>query len=41
MDLTEVFKAENPNHIYSIDTYPVAVCEDIHISRSRLYQGEA
>ena len=37
----EVFIAENPNHIYSIDTYPVAVCDNIRISRSRLYQGEA
>ena len=37
----ETFKAENPNHIYSIDTYPVAVCDPIRISRSRLYQGGA
>ena len=37
----EVFIAENTNHIYSIDTYPVAVCDNIRISRSRLYQGEA
>ena len=36
----ELFKAENPNHIYSIDTYPVAICDNIRISRSRLYQGE-
>ena len=36
----ETFKAENPNHIYSIDTYPVAVCDNIRISRSRLYQGD-
>ena len=36
----ELFKAENPNHIYSIDTYPVAVCDNIRIPRSRLYQGE-
>jgi hypothetical protein len=39
--LAEVFKAENPNHIYSIDTYPVSVCDNIHIPRSRLYHGEA
>ena len=37
----EVFIAENPNHIYSIDTYPAPVCDNIRISRSRLYQGEA
>ena len=36
----EAFKAENPNDIYSIDTYPVAVCDNIRISRSRLYHGE-
>ena len=40
-DFAEVFKAENPNHIYSIDTYPVAVCDTIRISRSRLYKGES
>ena len=39
-DFAELFKAENPNHIYSIDTYPIAVCDNIRISRSRLYQGE-
>ena len=26
---------------FIIDTYPVAVCDNIRISRSRLYQGEA
>ena len=35
--LAEIFKAENPNHIYSIDTYRVAVCDNIRISGSRLY----
>ena len=38
--LAENFKAENLNHVYSIDTYPVAVCDNIRISRSRLYSGE-
>ena len=37
----ELFKAENPNHIYSIDTYPIAICDNIRISRSCLYQGES
>ena len=37
--LAEGFKAENPRHIYSIDTFPVAVCDTIRISRSQLYQG--
>ena len=36
----EMCKAENPNQIYSIDTYPVAACDNIRISRSRLYTGE-
>ena len=39
--LTETLKTNNSNDIYSIDTYPVAVCDNIRISRSRLYQGEA
>lgn len=37
--LAEDFKAENSEHIYSIDTFPVAVCDNIRISRSQLYQG--
>ena len=36
----EVSKSNNPNGIYAIDTYPVAVCDNIRISRCRLYQGE-
>ena len=31
---------ENPNDLYSIGTYPVSVCDNIQISRSRIYQGE-
>ncbi len=39
--MSEVSKATNPNGIYSIDTYPVSVCDNIRrISRCRLYQGE-
>lgn len=38
--LAEGFKAENPNDIFVIDTYPIAVCDNIRISRSRRYQGE-
>ncbi|MYA56885.1 IS982 family transposase [Candidatus Poribacteria bacterium] len=37
--LAEGFKAENSENIYSIDTFPVAVCDNIRISRSHLYQG--
>ena len=39
--LAEDFKPENPNDIFVIDTYPIAVCDNIRISRSRRYQGEA
>ena len=39
-NFAEILKAENPDHIYSIDTYPMAVCDTIRISRARLYQGE-
>ena len=37
--LAEGFKAENSGNIYSIDTFPVVACDNIRISRSRLYQG--
>ncbi len=36
----EMSKADNPNNIYSIDTYPVPVCDNIRISRCQIYQGE-
>ncbi len=36
----QISKSNNPNGIYAIDTYPVAVCDNIRISRCRLYQGE-
>ena len=37
------FKAEKIQMIFSsfTDTYPIAVCDNIRISRSRRYQGEA
>ena len=38
--LAEGAKAKNPNNVYIIDTFPVAVCDNIRISRSRIYQGE-
>ena len=37
--LAEGFKAENSENIFSIDTFPVAVCDNIRISRSQVYQG--
>jgi len=38
--LAEVFKALNTQSIYIIDTYPVAVCDNIRISTSKLYTSE-
>jgi len=29
--------AKNPNGIYVIDSFPIPVCDNIRISRSRLY----
>ena len=33
-------KAQNPNQLYAIDSYPVPVCDPIRISGATLYQGE-
>ena len=33
----ETAKTENTNNIYSVDTFPVSVCDNIRISRSRRY----
>ena len=38
--LAETAKARNPDGIYGIDSFPIPVCDNIRISRSRLYQGE-
>jgi len=39
--LAEVWKDLNADCIYSIDTFPIPVCDNIRISRARVYQGEA
>ena len=39
--LAEGAKAKNPDGIYVIGSFPIPVCDNIRISRSRLYQGEA
>lgn len=39
--LGETFKELNTDSIYVIDTLPIVVCDNIRISRSKLYQGEA
>ena len=33
-------KAENPNQLYAIDSYPVPACDVIRISGAKLYQGK-
>lgn len=38
--LGEYWKESNPNAIYSIDSYPIPVCDNIRIQRSRLYTDE-
>lgn len=39
--LGEIWKALNKHSIYVVDSFPVAVCDNYHIQRSRLYRGEA
>ncbi len=39
--LGECWKAESEENIYVVDTYPIPVCDNIRISRCRLYQDEA
>lgn len=38
--LSQLFKIENRRQRYSLDTFPVAVCHNIRISRCKLLQGE-
>ncbi len=33
-------KAQNPDQLYVIDSYPVPACDPIRISNAKLYQGE-
>ena len=39
--LAETWKALNAENIYSIDTFPVPVCDNIRIFRCHIYQEEA
>ncbi len=39
--LGEHWKLVNPQSVYVLDSFPVATCDNIRISRSRRYQGEA
>ena len=39
--LAEVWKGLNGEKVYALDTFPVAVCDNVRIRHCRLYQGEA
>jgi len=39
--LGESWKQLNPEQIYSLDSFPVPVCDNIRISRARLYHDES
>lgn len=39
--LGQAYKQHNDNALYLIDTFPIPVCDNIRITRARLYQGEA
>ncbi|MEZ4706683.1 MAG: IS982 family transposase [Caldilineaceae bacterium] len=38
--LGEMWKAESAENIFVVDTYPIPVCDNIRISRCKLYQDE-
>lgn len=38
--LGEVFKTLNPNQLYTVDSMPIASCDNIRIRRCRLFAGE-
>ena len=38
--LAETWKEWNENSIYSIDTFPVPVCDNYRIRRCQIYQGD-
>ena len=38
--LANTWKRLNPDNIYAIDTFPLPVCDNIRISRARIYQTE-
>lgn len=39
--LGQMWQAESEENIYVVDTYPIPVCDNIRISRCKLYQDEA
>ena len=38
--LGQAWKQLNPDDIYSIDSFPIPICDNIRISRSKLYDGQ-
>jgi len=38
--LGETWKKLNEKSVYVIDSYPIAVCDNYRIQRSKIYQGE-
>ena len=38
--LAEIFKQTNEGDEYAMDSFPIPVCDNIRISRSRIYEGE-
>lgn len=39
--LAESWKSLNPEQIYSLDTFPIPVCDNIRIKRARIYREES
>jgi Transposase DDE domain len=37
--LGQAWKQLNPDNVYSIDSFPIQICDNIRISRSKLYDG--
>ena len=38
--LSQAFKATNDANIYAVDSFPIEVCHNIRISRSKIYTNE-
>ncbi|HSO11931.1 MAG TPA: hypothetical protein VLT51_06115 [Anaerolineales bacterium] len=38
--LGETWKKLNEKSVYVIDSYPIAVCDNYRIKRSKIYRGE-
>jgi hypothetical protein len=37
--LGQAWKQLNPDNVYSIDSFPIPICDNLRISRSKLYDG--